>query len=251
MANDSVNQNDSPVVQQPFAEHHCVDKWRGWLSHLRLNLHELLGKRDFQRHLHEHMRVYRPKSANRQYVSWLWLTNSESLLLGLRRLTDRDDRAISLRNLMKEVEENWSLLSRERHIERLRSRYLPHIPDTQLKIANHEYDQWKNPYNPGHIDPAAVNADLIRLWDSVEVANMFVNQAIAHYQDPGTRSKLTLKIDDVLASVEVAWSLLRKYNTMIDGSDPSSWYEKQAWMQIAVADLFEKTPKTDITKSES
>ncbi|MCH7666049.1 MAG: hypothetical protein IH936_08995 [Acidobacteria bacterium] len=111
---------------------------------------------------------------------WMADNYADSMLMGLRRIVDRNRRSFSLIRLLKDIEKNSSLLNVDRYVELWR-RATASDDDVFPRMLFAKFSSDGRTLNGGKI-----RADVKRLQDDHEDILKLINTAIAHREDPQT-----------------------------------------------------------------
>lgn len=142
-------------------------------------------------------------------INWFKNCYIEAGSVGLRRQLDRDDRSISLMNILTTIRDAAANFTKEDYQAMRTFRPGGHFHDAAVwKTAGEEFDNLFG--NGGHVNDAIVQADMDKLTAGSATIREQVNKEIAHRDRKGMAGpKATGEIFE--ACLKVAEDLLRKY----------------------------------------
>ena len=92
-----------------------ICKWVRWLDRIEEELTLLVWSKSIYLELHEIIAKNPQIDHGNRFWDWISKNYVESSLMGIRRQIDKDPQTISLFNLIRDIEENSTLLTREFH----------------------------------------------------------------------------------------------------------------------------------------
>jgi hypothetical protein len=182
-------------------------KWRRWIQRISTDLAIQLLHNETYRELGEvvkaNPRIQSPGDIHR----WMVGNYIAAASLGVRRLTDKDQRSPSFWRLLYELLRYPNVITRQSH----RSLY----KGSRL-IADLTFDGIAG-RGRQVLGPGVVRHDLRSLEDTVERIHRFANKRIAHLAPQGSIRKLPTfaTLEDNLKYLD---ELVRKYNTLLTAS---------------------------------
>ena len=157
------------------------------------------------------------------FFKWIWKNYICSVLIGVRRLVDTDERCISLYNLLRKFKEKPELLSR--------ARYVGFYQNGDFQVANSRFDEFVGK-GKSHIDPKEIQKEMKLLIQKSKKLTHYVNKRIAHTDKEKIENLPTYtELDDCIDYLK---KLAEKYWNLFDGGDdlrlsPSYQYD---WKNI-------------------
>lgn len=168
-----------------------------------------------------------PRLQKTPNLFWWWLNHAyiSAILMGLRRLGDKMEGALSLYRLLEDIRKHPNLLSRERYhkfYEGLREqiRSAGGITEEEAEVImqslniDKKFDELGGRGKP-HIDPKAVEEDLKQLEEALKKVREWADKRIAHW-DKKPPEKLPTHVD-IDKCLELIGELMRKYYGLIKG----------------------------------
>lgn len=143
------------------------ERFKGWDEQI-LKIHEHIMDAIVNRRIHNeigailqaNLRLWRD---NNSFYVWMASTYEDSALMAVRRQVDVDMRSISLARLLKQIIDCPHVLSRERFVGQVVSRYLP----ASEGAANRKFDHLASP-GANHINADVVHAELCNLRERTD-----------------------------------------------------------------------------------
>lgn len=178
------------------------NKWNGWLETIKKDTINLFINRhifwEVQKIIEANPKIHLPST----FYRWMGSMYAVYMSIGLRRQADKDSRAISFYRLLKEIESQAGVVSRERYIALCQDKGL------RTEVADREFDRLAGIGRP-HIDPSMVNEDRAQLIEQTKDMKNYVDKRVAHYDRQRPTSLPTYAdVDECLNFVE---TLLIKY----------------------------------------
>jgi len=123
-------------------------------------------------------------------------------VIGIRRQLDTDKDSVSFARLLKEIQENSEVLSRDRYVALHEGSVIP------VQIASSHFDRFAGAGYP-YVNSARVDLDLCILKQKAAGIRKFANKRIAHFDRSDFANLPTYaELDDCLDYLE---DLLKKY----------------------------------------
>ena len=177
-------------------------KWDGWLEEILADIRELLISRDIfwemQQIIKANPRIHTPNA----FFRWMARIYGNDAAIGIRRQQDIDDRnkPITLSRLLKDIQNNPQVLSRDRYVALYR--------EDMKELGHRNFDEIVGG-GRDYINPEMVSNDLEQLGDKAQNIKGYVNKRIAHFDKYPPRELPTFKeVDECLELFE---DLLKKY----------------------------------------
>ena len=217
------------TAQQP--EH--LERWDEWIrGDLWKEVHEIVQQVHIFQSWTEAVEAADEKSKKPGFLhNWTAHNYLDSIAVGVRRLSDRDDRTRSLRRLLEEVEEGAEQLTREWWM----SRAPEDLEDTWA--AQFEEISRGNP----NVDAGVVREDRKRLVNACEIIKAYVDKHIAHLD--ADREEIEMPtIGDAHDAISVIYQVFHRWYQVITGAalalvQPPRWEHVLAmpWIDIETA----------------
>lgn len=184
----------------------ALTRWRSWIERIS---NDLVRTRDSHRawdEARDRWRFNRSLWVKSEAIGWISRSYADSMVLAIRRETDRDHRSISLWNLLSELERKARYVTLEDHIA------LAGSDPVHRHMAAEEARQWLEA-GTNHLDPAIPAADLRDLERETRIVKDYVNRAVAHRDGGGGKHAVTwLDLDASLLRIE---KIAQRYNGIL------------------------------------
>jgi len=188
------------------------ETWLRWFEQISNETYTLFLYREYWRGLAEMTQAndtIPPSTFFDALGVWYAATQATSI----RRQLDADDRSISFRNMLADIEAHPEVMTRERHLKLWRTDDPRQIVQEGTKQrGNALYDNFAGPEN-NEIDPALTKADLKQLCTNGKPVRTFVNKAIAHTDEVALGSTATYA--ELNAVIDELGELLKKYSLLL------------------------------------
>ncbi len=140
-----------------------------------------------------------------EYVAGLY---ANTVLVGLRRQADKDDRTASLRVLLRDLRQHPKHATRDWYV----AKYPAHLED----MANSTFDRFTTEVGDQYISRKEVEQDLARLGSVTKKLTHVVNNQIAHLNQAPEGGEATFA--DVSAALKAYEDLVQRYFLLVDGA---------------------------------
>lgn len=144
-----------------------------------------------------------PSAIFEAFGTWYTVTQA----VAVRRQLDRDQRSVSLANLLADMAEHADVMTRARHLA------LWGDGEDWQEPANRNFDRFST---EAALDPAVPSADLAELESVAEIMRRYVNKAVAHLDQDGLDELPTYS--DLNAAIDLIGELLRKYTSLLEAT---------------------------------
>ena len=189
-------------------------KWKKWIDRIGHDLGVLLISQDILKEVLQIVASNKRIQSPLFFFTWIRNNYVDSIVVGLGRLNDHDNRTISFHNLIKEIVANPEAITRDYFV----SRYPKWMQDAG--IANDEFKEFAED-GEQFLSKDRLLADLKLLDDETEKIKIFRDKCVAHLDQTQEIDKLpTFK--DVEHSLELLDKIFHKYYMLIDGSGMST-----------------------------
>lgn len=180
-----------------------MQRWRDWLNTIDQDITTVYLWRSTWRTVGEIVRA-NPAIPPSHFFAYQASIYGTSQALALRRLTDRDLRAVSLANLIKDLGEHATELTADW--------WLTLQPNAEIRDF-HPFAK----SGTSHFDPGIASQDLILLRDAVAPVKKYVDQHLAHRDRTSTRDIPTFA--DIHAALAALGLVFRRYYALLTGAD--------------------------------
>ena len=156
-------------------------KWGGWIVTLDALLNELI----LHRYIYQEVRkmvLSNPRVAKaNHFYEWLYYVHGIDMAVAIRKLTDPDDRAISVRSFLEAIKRNPNVLSRNRY----KGKFLDEV------YTDVEADRYLDKLlgvGRDWIDVAKIDEQIQELENKTSRIKAYVDKVIAHFDSPTART---------------------------------------------------------------
>jgi hypothetical protein len=217
-------------------------KWKKWIDKIDHDLGDLLISQDIIKEVSQIAASNKRIQSSPFFFNWIQGNYVDSVVIGIGRLNDDDDRVISLHNLIKEIIENPEVITRDYFV----SRYPKWMQDKRLA------DKHFNTFADGteqFVNEKKLQADLLFLKDKIRLIKGFRDQWVAHLDKNRPLQQLATH-NDVEKSLSTLDEIFRKYYMLIDGGgmatakpelvfDEFDWKEslRYPWIQMTEEEI--------------
>lgn len=174
----------------------ALTRWRSWIERIS---DDLVRSRGSQRTWEETRKRWASNPSvwiKNDAIDWIRRSHADSLVLAIRRETDRDHRSISLWNLLSELERKARYVTLEQYTAHSGS------DPFRQRMAENEATAWLEP-GTRHLDPTLPAADLQDLERETKIVREYVNRTVAHRDGSGGKHTVTwLDLEDSLLRIE-------------------------------------------------
>lgn len=207
-------------------------RWKRWLSRMRRDLADLLGKQeifwDLQGVARENPRILKPGS----FFDWMCRNYVVAMTVGIRSFVDQHPHSQSLWRMLYQLLENPEVIDRATHVQ-----MYPSTP-IGLDLGHASFDAIVGPRRT-YLSERSIRADLRNLEDASERVRRLVNKRVAHRANTGEIRRLPTfnELDAALSKLDQVFC---KYNLLLTGEGISSlratrqydWREvlREAWV---------------------
>ena len=189
-------------------------KWKEWIDKTCHDLGDLLISQDILKEVSQIVASNEQIESSPFFFNWIQDNYVDSVVIGIGRLNDHDNRAISLYNLIKEVIENPEVITRDYFV----SRYEEWLQEKGM--ADRDFNNFAE-VNENFISKKKLQPDLMFLDDKTKLIKGFRNQWVAHL-DRNRPLKQLATHNDVENSLSALDGIFRKYYMLIDGGGMST-----------------------------
>ncbi len=196
-------------------ESETPERWTQWLEVLFQHIVELHDHRAIWNELVDMVQANREIPDPWFFLDWVGRLWASTMVVGIRRLDDRDPKSVSLARLIADVGKHPELASRKHH----RSRHAETYPgdDWMQRRADEEYDDY---VGSGLPLAEMVQRDLDKLRAAGAAIRHHVNKYVAHTDEHAGPPTATYA--DIDAALDGVTALYRRYSSLITGSAPSA-----------------------------
>ena len=201
------------------------ERWQRWIKTLFDEIQGLLINRYIFWEVQKIIKSNPKIQIGSVFYDWMGIIYPAAMAMGVRRQIDQSRDSISFARLLKDIERNPVILSRERYLSLyIDSNHPRDIPET-------EFDRLAGSSGAANIDRKIVSDDLGTLKNKASKIRYFANKRIAHFDESIFIDFPTFgDLDDCLDFME---ELLKKYMLLLqaDSSDilPAFLYD---WKKI-------------------
>jgi hypothetical protein len=189
-------------------------KWKKWIDKIGHDLGDLLISQDIIKEVSQIVASNKRIQSPLFFFTWIRNNYVDSIVVGLGRLNDHDNRTISFHNLIKEIVANPEAITRDYFV----SRYEKWMQD--VGIANDAFNEFADE-GEQFLSKDRLLADLQLLDDETKQIKVFRDQRVAHLdQTPAITQLPTFK--DVEYALELLDNIFHKYYKLIDGAGMST-----------------------------
>jgi hypothetical protein len=159
----------------PAEEDALFDKWVDWFERINNDITYLHRDRQVWRELMEMLSNNQEIPESWWIREWLTQISVKGLALGIRRQADTRNDVVSLVRLLREIQSNPNVISRDRFMAICNSSG----EDAYLQFRlDKNYDEWSA--GGSEIDPGLVQKRLDTLHSAAEKVTIYVNKRLAH-----------------------------------------------------------------------
>lgn len=184
----------------------ALTRWRSWIERIS---DDLVRSRGSQRTWEETRKRWASNPSiwiKNDAIDWIRRSHADSLVLAIRRETDRDHRSISLWNLLSELERKARYVTLEQYVAHAGA------DPFRRRMAEEEAEKWLES-GTHHLDPSIPATDLHDLERETKIVREYVNRSVAHRD--GTSGKQTLTWLDLEASLLRIEEIAQRYNLIL------------------------------------
>ncbi len=192
-----------------------LKKWIDWLSVIHDEIQQLLIARDTFWTVQEIIKLNTAIQKPNVFYGYLGDSYISHMLIGIRRQikTDKDKTSISLAQLLDEIHNSPTVLSREYFVGLYKG-------STVEENANHDFDTIFQANKENYISPRMVKADFDKLKSVAKKCEDFADKRVAHRDKRKPIQPLTFReVDDV---VDLLDKLYVKYHLIFHASHMDS-----------------------------
>jgi hypothetical protein len=159
-------------------EDNLFDKLNNWLTILHENIQWLLSNYWIYNQIKEIVKQNKNIQDNNVIFAWMSMVCLDSIVIGIRRQTDRRKGSISLIKLLENIKNNPRLISRRRYVAIYGPMREIH-PGIKLDHGNNDFDKLVGE-GKEFIDPAIPGSDIVSLREKAKKIEDYANKVIAH-----------------------------------------------------------------------
>lgn len=185
------------------------DEWIALLDKVTNHITDMAGSRLTWTTVRDIAAQSRAVTDEPYFLNWVGANYATAMAMGVRRMADRNDRAVSLHRLLVLVAAEPQKLTREWFC----SDVFVGMVDSQ----DQAFARLADPNGLGHVDPEIVNTDLDALAVSAHAVRRYVNEYVAHAQARPTAAVPTFA--DLHQAVDDINLVFRKYVTLLARAD--------------------------------
>lgn len=185
-------------------------KWKKWVDEIGRNLGDLLISQDIIKEVSQIVASNKRIQSSPFFFNWIQDNYVDSVVIGIGRLNDNDNRVISLHNLIKEIIENPEVITRDYFV----SRYAKWLRDKGM--ADRDFNKFADA-DEKFISKRKLLPDLMFLNDKIKLIKGFRDKWVAHLDENRPLKQLATH-NDVENSLSALDEIFRKYYMLIDGS---------------------------------
>lgn len=190
-----------------------VAKWRSWIEKdIRSDVVGMHFKRMIWREVQE-MVAANPEVGDVPSAFWDFYGENYAAAqaIAVRRQADRDARTCSLARLIKEMQDNAELLTRDYYVGLLGERT---DSDLLVKRANSDFDRLAG--SGDHLDPEIPARDFEVLQNDAHRLRIYVNEHVAHDMAEPTLPEMPTYAD-LHAAIDSVGEIFKKYAVTLTG----------------------------------
>lgn len=184
-------------------------KWKKWIDEIGRNLGDLLISQDIIKEVSQIVASNKRIQSSPFFFNWIQDNYVDSVVIGIGRLNDNDNRVISLHNLIKEIIENPEVITRDYFV----SRYTKRLRD--MGMADRDFNKFADA-DEKFISKRKLLPDLMFLNDKIKLIKGFRDKWVAHLDENRPLKQLATH-NDVENSLSALDEIFRKYYMLIDG----------------------------------
>lgn len=221
-----------------------LKKWLNWIDWVHQETQNLLVKTYLYDRYVEIVKANPGIQNPRDFHDWAMRNYFESALMSIRRLTDTHSDAISLMNLLKELEENPQLITLDFYRRDCNEGTIDEngVPDAKAWTFALAEDRFREKFGAGEtvLDANIIRTDIAELRKQIEIVETFIDNTLAHH-NKGEKGKLSLQTRHARNAIEMIEKLAIKYLALMgqDGYDsltPTYQYDPEkifteAWIK--------------------
>lgn len=189
-----------------------IEKWDRWLNKIEEEVTWLLVAKDIFWEVQYIVSSNPSIQKSSSLYSFLATGYANSCLMGVRRLTKESRNSISFMGLLRDIHDNYELLSKAYFVSLYR--------DEMKDIASEEFDQcpWTE---SGFINSVLVKGDMDRLFETTNRCIEYTDKGVAHIDRRGIEAIPTFsELDECIDFLE---ELLKKYTYLMKAIDNDSF----------------------------
>ncbi len=189
-------------------------KWKEWIDKIGHDLGDLLISQDILKEVSQIVASNKRIQSSPFFFTWIQNNYVDSIVVGLGRLNDHDNRTISLHNLIKEIVLNPEVITRDYFV----SRYPKWMQDAG--IANNDFNKFADE-DEQFLSKDRLLTDLKLLDDETKQIKVFRDQWVAHFDKIRAIEQLP-KFKDVEHALELLDNIFCQYYMLVDGAGMST-----------------------------
>lgn len=179
-----------------------LQKWQRWLDTIYNEVQRLLINRHIFWEVQQIIKSNPKIQTGSAFYDFMGIIYPTAQVMGVRRQLDIHKGSVSFANLLKDIERNPQILSRERYLGLCKGSKLPD------DVHQSEFDRYAGIGN-NYIDNNMILQDLIKLKHLAEKLRKYANKRIAHFDEGEFNNFPTYAdLDSCLDYLEL---LLKKY----------------------------------------
>jgi hypothetical protein len=186
------------------------EKWKEWIDKIRQDLDDLLISQDIIKEVSQIVALNKRIQSSPFFFNWIQGNYVDSIVIGIMRLSENDDRVVSLHNLIKEIIENPEVITRDYFV----SRYQKDMQD--MGIADGHFNEFADA-NKQFVSESKLRADLTFLNDNTRLIKGFRDKWVAHLDKDRPLKQLATH-NDVESALSALDEIFCKYYILIDGA---------------------------------
>jgi len=160
-----------------------LPKWLKWLETIEGHVRSMLSDRYIFREVIKIVEANPKTHDPNDFVMWFVQQYVEAASIRVRRLVDRDDRTVSLRRLLKDIEDHADAITRKWFVQQFTQDHLTGDEprdSTAIGMAHGAFDRWSGK-GKGHADFRIVMGHRRQLEDACKAIHRYVDKRIAHH----------------------------------------------------------------------
>jgi HEPN superfamily AbiU2-like protein len=210
---------------------------REWRNQLHTIYEDVVGLHHSRHLLQDVREIYEGNPALQRdhvFINWLTQNYAAAMAVGIRQQADRSDDAISMANLITDLEINADKLTRAWFV----GEYLRRAPENDKAYweysANKDFDQFA-PNGAAYASVGLLQDDQSKLQSIANDVRLFVNRRLAHQSLKQVVQPITLK--DLRAALDQFGELLKRYHLLLEqaglsGAEPTIQTDWKAVLRV-------------------
>jgi len=190
-------------------------KWEEWLEKIGEDLGDLLFSQDIFNEVCEIVKNNSNIQTPSAFFGWIRDNYVDSIIIRIGRLSDHDNRTISLHRLIIEISENPDVITREYFVSQWRDDFL-----REMGTADRTFDMYAN-FGKQLVDPERLDTDIRRLDEGTSLVKDFRDQWVAHFDEKRKTDQMPT-FGDLNKALDIIDEVWCKYRLLLGRSAPDT-----------------------------